>query len=65
MAGITEDLQIAPLRKLDDFVLGKSAKFQLPDIKHLPSLNKRITSNLLYYQSNYFVLTVLLLIVIG
>lgn len=60
----TRDLQIAPLRKLDDFIFDTS-RFQLPDFKNLERLNHRITSNLLFYQTNYFIAIVVLFVVIG
>ncbi|CAB1329939.1 unnamed protein product [Coregonus sp. 'balchen'] len=47
------DVQRPPIRTLDDFVLG-SARFAVPDIRHLERWNNRIINNLLYYQSNYF-----------
>jgi len=47
------DVQIAPLRSLDDFILVQS-RFQLPDLQNPEKWVNRIVNNLLYYQSNYF-----------
>lgn len=46
------DISIAPLRSLDDFILG-SSRFQLPDFSNPDKWANRIVNNLLYYQSNY------------
>jgi len=64
MDNLPLDLQIAPLRKLDDFLLD-TARFQLPDLKNLEKWNHRIAANLLYYQTNYFIAIVIIFIVIG
>uniref|UniRef100_A0A1L8DF06 PRA1 family protein n=1 Tax=Nyssomyia neivai TaxID=330878 RepID=A0A1L8DF06_9DIPT len=47
------DLQFAPLRDLNDFVLS-SASFGLPTVNDLEKWGNRVVKNLLYYQSNYF-----------
>ncbi|XP_055690390.1 PRA1 family protein 3 [Lutzomyia longipalpis] len=47
------DLQFAPLRDLNDFVLS-SASFGLPSVNDLEKWGNRVVKNLLYYQSNYF-----------
>ena len=48
-----DSLQIAPLRSLDDFLLA-SSRFQAPDTQNLERYINRVVSNLLYYQTNYF-----------
>jgi len=58
------DLQVAPLRKLDDF-LTDTSRFVLPDLKDLQKWNHRISSNLLYYQTNYFIAIIILFVIIG
>ncbi|XP_041701006.1 PRA1 family protein 2-like isoform X1 [Coregonus clupeaformis] len=58
------DLQRPPIRTLDDFVLG-SARFAVPDIRHLERWNNRIINNLLYYQSNYFLSFLTVLGIVG
>lgn len=46
-------MELASLRSLDDFLLGQ-ARFQVPDINNEDKWFNRIVSNLLYYQTNYF-----------
>lgn len=58
------DVQPPPLRSLDDFLLS-SARFAVPDVRDLDRWNNRIINNLLYYQSNYFLSAVLLLLLVG
>jgi len=58
------DVQLAPLRKLDDFLLGK-ARFQLPDMGNMERIKNRVTANLLYYQTNYFALIIAMFVLIG
>lgn len=53
--------KLPPLRSLDDFLLS-SARFQVPNFQDLEKWGNRVTKNLLYYQTNYVVLTVLLYI---
>jgi len=52
--------ELPPLRSLDDFVLG-SARFQMPNIQDLDKWGNRVTKNMLYYQTNYFVLGIILI----
>ncbi|KAH8412484.1 hypothetical protein KR009_002487 [Drosophila setifemur] len=54
-AAISGNLQLPPLRTLDDFILG-SARFQLPNLKDFDKWGNRVVKNLLYYQTNYFLL---------
>lgn len=58
------EFELAPLRSLDDFIWD-SAKFQLPNIKHAGKWAYRVLNNLLYYQTNYFMLALLIFIVVG
>ncbi|XP_053967628.1 PRA1 family protein 3 [Anastrepha ludens] len=60
VAGISDalsaqNIELAPLRSLDDFIFG-SARFQLPNLKDLEKWGNRVVKNLLYYQSNYFLM---------
>ena len=59
-----DDIKAAPLRSLDDFLLN-SARFQLPTFNDPAKWSNRIINNLLYYQSNYFVLAILLFLLVG
>ncbi|EDW77266.1 uncharacterized protein Dwil_GK18178 [Drosophila willistoni] len=54
-AALSGNLQLPPLRSLDDFILG-SARFQLPNLKDFDKWGNRVVKNLLYYQTNYFLL---------
>uniref|UniRef100_A0A5S6QWK8 PRA1 family protein n=1 Tax=Trichuris muris TaxID=70415 RepID=A0A5S6QWK8_TRIMR len=58
------DLQLPPLRGLDDFLLG-SARFQLPPFGELGRWCNRISNNLLYYQTNYLLLCLVCFLLIG
>lgn len=53
------ECELPPLRTLDDFLLG-SARFQMPNFQDLEKWGNRVTKNLLYYQTNYFVLGAIL-----
>ncbi|ENN76891.1 hypothetical protein HUJ04_012451 [Dendroctonus ponderosae] len=58
------DIEVAPLRQLDDFLLD-SARFQIPNFKDLEKWGNRVTSNLLYYQTNYFLLASSIFTIVG
>jgi len=62
--GDASGLELAPLRSLDDFLL-ESARFQMPNIKDLEKWGYRVYNNLIYYQSNYFLMALALFILIG
>lgn len=47
-------LQFAPLRPLDEFILG-SARFQLPNFSDFEKWGNRVVKNLCYYQTNYLI----------
>ncbi|KAK9885137.1 hypothetical protein WA026_010648 [Henosepilachna vigintioctopunctata] len=61
---IEGQVEIAPLRSLDDFLL-ESARFQIPNFKDLEKWGNRVTSNLLYYQTNYLLMSVIIVICVG
>jgi len=61
---MTPDVKIAPLRSLDDFLL-ESARFQLPNVKDMEKWGNRVTNNLLYYQSNYFLMSLVIFLLVG
>uniref|UniRef100_A0A3B3BK89 PRA1 family protein n=1 Tax=Oryzias melastigma TaxID=30732 RepID=A0A3B3BK89_ORYME len=60
MAGV----QPPPLRSLDDFLLC-SARFAVPDLRDLDRWNNRMINNLLYYQTNYLLSALGLLLIVG
>jgi len=55
------DLKIEKMRGLDDFLLN-SARFQVPQMS---SWGRRLKANLIYYQTNYFVLFIVLFLTMG
>ncbi|GFY40760.1 PRA1 family protein [Trichonephila inaurata madagascariensis] len=57
-------VEIAPLRSLSDFLL-ESARFQIPNVKDLDKWSNRVCSNLLYYQTNYFFMAVVVFLIVG
>ncbi|KAG8007297.1 PRA1 family protein 3 [Nibea albiflora] len=50
-------VELTPLRPWDDFFPG-SERFAKPDGKDLAKWNNRVVSNLLYYQTNYLALAI-------
>ncbi|XP_043227765.1 PRA1 family protein 3-like isoform X1 [Amphibalanus amphitrite] len=58
------DVEIAPLKSMDDFMLN-SARFQIPNFKDADKWTNRVVHNLLYYQTNYFLLVIAIFLVIG
>ncbi|WKY06090.1 hypothetical protein Q1695_006357 [Nippostrongylus brasiliensis] len=58
---LANGVELPPFRTLKDFLIGK-ARFELPPYNDLPRWNNRIISNLLYYQTNYFVIFAVLFI---
>jgi hypothetical protein len=61
---MASELTLAPIRSIEDFLLS-SARFQLPQFRDFEKWNKRIISNLLYYQTNYFLMAIILFTLIG
>ncbi|XP_043278789.1 PRA1 family protein 3 [Venturia canescens] len=57
-------LELPPLRTLDDFLFD-SARFQLPNLKNIDKWGNRVVNNLLYYQTNYFFMSVIIFLVVG
>nr|CAI5823983.1 unnamed protein product [Callosobruchus analis] len=58
------DFQIPPLRSLDEFLLD-AARFQIPNFRDVEKWANRVTSNLLYYQTNYFLMAIIIFILVG
>ncbi|XP_046406618.1 PRA1 family protein 3 isoform X2 [Ischnura elegans] len=58
------ELEISPLRSLHDFILD-SARFQIPNVKDMEKWGNRVVNNLLYYQTNYFLMSVVIFLVVG
>ncbi|KAK0173849.1 hypothetical protein PV328_006992 [Microctonus aethiopoides] len=57
-------VELPPLRSLDDFIL-ESARFQIPNVKDLDKWGNRVVQNLLYYQTNYFMMSVIIFLIVG
>ncbi|XP_066527449.1 ADP-ribosylation factor-like 6 interacting protein 5b [Hoplias malabaricus] len=60
MAGV----ELAPLRPWEDF-LPEAERFSKPEFQDLNKWNNRVISNLLYYQTNYFALAVVVFLIVG
>ncbi|XP_062612813.1 PRA1 family protein 3-like [Saccostrea cucullata] len=58
------DVQFAPLRSLSDFML-ESARFQMPNLNDPDKWANRVMHNLYYFQTNYFLMTIIVFLVIG
>ncbi|CAF0992784.1 unnamed protein product [Rotaria sordida] len=58
-----QDLRFTPLRSLNDFLL--DATWNTPNFSDFQRLNNRIVSNLIYYQTNYFVFGIALFLLVG
>uniref|UniRef100_A0A3B1JYQ1 PRA1 family protein n=2 Tax=Astyanax mexicanus TaxID=7994 RepID=A0A3B1JYQ1_ASTMX len=57
-------VELSPLRPWDDFFPG-SERFSKPDFTDLQKWNNRVVSNLLYYQTNYLLLSLLVFLIVG
>merc|ERR1711997_1394662 len=53
------EMEVAPLRTLDDFILTKS-RFQIPNFQDEDRWFNRIIYNLMYYQTNYLISSALI-----
>lgn len=60
----TSEFEIAPLRTLDDFIL-ESARFQIPNVRDLDKWGNRVVNNLLYYQTNYLLMAIVMFLIVG
>ncbi len=59
----TQELRFTPFRTINDFLL--DATWSIPNFSDFPRLNNRIVSNLIYYQTNYFVFGTVLFLLVG
>ncbi|KAK6308190.1 hypothetical protein J4Q44_G00214610 [Coregonus suidteri] len=57
-------MELAPLRPWDDFLPGAD-RFAKPDFGDLAKWNNRVISNLLYYQTNYFAVAIVVFLIVG
>jgi len=58
-----EGLELAPFRSLDEFLMSQS-KFEVPELNNPEKWSSRVVSNLLYYQTNYFVSALLIFLLV-
>jgi len=59
-----EDLKVEQLRSLDDFLLN-SARFQVPNFADLDKWARRVKGNLVYYQTNYFLMALVIFLIVS
>ncbi|XP_046881156.1 ADP-ribosylation factor-like 6 interacting protein 5a [Hypomesus transpacificus] len=57
-------VELTPLRLWDDFFPGWE-RFAKPDVKDLAKWNNRVVSNLLYYQTNYLAMAIIVFLIVG
>lgn len=57
-------VELTPVRPWDDFLPG-SERFAKPDVRDLAKWNNRVVSNLLYYQTNYLALAIVVFLIVG
>ncbi|XP_065559398.1 PRA1 family protein 3-like isoform X1 [Artemia franciscana] len=57
-------IEFSPLRSLNDFLL-ESGRFQVPNLKDFEKWGKMVVQNLLYYQTNYFILGLVIFTIVG
>ncbi|XP_026857606.1 ADP-ribosylation factor-like 6 interacting protein 5b [Electrophorus electricus] len=57
-------MEVAPFRPWEDFFPGAD-RFAKPDMSDLAKWNNRVISNLLYFQTNYFTVAVVLFLIVG
>lgn len=56
--------ELPPLRSLNDFLL-ESSRFQLPNFKDLEKWSNRVVNNLVYYQTNYLYMGILIILIVA
>lgn len=61
---MSSDFNTVPFRTLEDFIL-QEARFQVPNLQDLDKWANRVLNNLLYYQTNYFVVMGVLFLIVG
>ncbi|XP_067946656.1 PRA1 family protein 3-like [Watersipora subatra] len=57
------DVETAPLRTWNDFMT--DARFQMPNLQDTERCHNRIINNLLYYQTNYFLMSLFVFAIVG
>ncbi|KAF5904284.1 PRA1 family protein 3-like, partial [Clarias magur] len=57
-------IKFTPIRPWKDFFPG-AERFAIPDFHDLPKWNNRMICNLLYYQTNYILMAVVVFLIVG
>ncbi|CAH1784316.1 unnamed protein product [Owenia fusiformis] len=57
-------LKLAPFRSLEDFATD-TARFESPEFTNTEKWGNRVLNNLLYYQTNYFLILTILVSIVG
>ncbi|KAI0983069.1 hypothetical protein GJ496_005804 [Pomphorhynchus laevis] len=58
-----EEIQFPAFRSFNDFLL--DARWSMPDFNDLNKINNRVLNNLLYYQTNYFLMGFIMFLCVG
>ncbi|OQR77140.1 PRA1 family protein 3-like [Tropilaelaps mercedesae] len=58
------DFTAPPFRSINDF-FGAGARFEIPNIQDLDKWSNRVLNNLIYYQTNYFVVIGVVFVLVG
>jgi len=56
-------IELAPFRSLDEFIMSQS-KFEVPELTNPEKWSSKLVSNLLYYQTNYFVSALIIFLLV-
>ena len=57
-------LTFAPLRPIND-VISNANEYEIPDFNAIERVQNKIINNLLYYQTNYFLLVLISCIIVA
>jgi hypothetical protein len=60
---MSNQIQFAPFRPVNDFI-AQAEGYAIPDLTDLARISNRITNNLLYFQTNYFVVFLALTVIV-
>lgn len=61
---MSDQIQFAPFRSYND-IIGQAENYAIPDFRDIVRLSNRITNNLLYYQTNYFMVFLAIFVIIS
>ncbi len=60
---MSQDWRFAPFRSINDFI--RDGTWSMPNFSDKDRFNKRIINNLIYYQTNYFILGLAVILLVG